>query len=140
MMVHVGSEIDHYWGTSITRPNHPISKYLGKNRFLELHIRFRLGGDLSTTYTRVCYLFTPSFSSSFPIYITNISLDGRSHEKTNIPNKPNPIGVKVWAIAQSNYLLVWNYYTPGEKNGPPGTRVPTELGGSKKKGTGGNKT
>ena len=45
----------------------------------------------------------------------------------------------MWGIAQSNFLLVLNYHTPGEKNGPVNTKVPQELGGSVK-GVGGNKT
>lgn len=68
-----------------------------------------------------------------------LPFDGRSHEITNIPNKPHPIGVKVWGIAQSNFLIVWNYHTPGEKGGPLNTRTPRELGGSKG-GKGGNRT
>lgn len=59
--------------------------------------------------------------------------------KTHIPGKPHPVGVKVWAIAQSNFLIVCNYHTPGENNGPIDTRVPWELGGTKKGGKGGNK-
>lgn len=69
-----------------------------------------------------------------------IQYDGRSKEKTHIPNKPHPDGIKVWALAQSGFLLCWNYHTPGESNGPVDTRVPVELGGSKGKGTGGNLT
>lgn len=48
--------------------------------------------------------------------------------------------MKVWAIAQSNYLITWNYHTPGENNGPVDTQTPRELGGSVKIGAGGNRT
>lgn len=64
---------------------------------------------------------------------------GRSSEKTTVPNKPNPTGVKFWGIAQINFLLRWNFHTPGEGNGPIGVLTPIELGGTKK-GKGGNKT
>ena len=53
--VHVENEIDSYWSTSSTRPSHPIIQYLSKDRFDELHIRFRLGPDTSTTYSRVIH-------------------------------------------------------------------------------------
>lgn len=69
-----------------------------------------------------------------------IQYDGRSKEKTHIPGKPHPDGIKVWGVAQSSFLITWNYHTPGEQNGPTDVKVPPELGGSKKKGTGGNKT
>ena len=69
-----------------------------------------------------------------------IPFTGRSKEKTTIPNKPNPTGIKVWGIAQSNFLITWNYHTPGEGKGPINTQTPRELGGSKKDGKGGNKT
>ena len=68
-----------------------------------------------------------------------VPFDGRSHEITTIPNKPNPTGVKVWGVAQSNFLITWNYHTPGESNGPLDTQTPRALGGSKT-GKGGNRT
>src|SRR5689334_12183558 len=69
-----------------------------------------------------------------------VQYDGRSSFKVNIPNKPHPIGIKVWALANHNFLICWNYHIPGERNGPVHTQVPVELGGSKRTGTGGNKT
>lgn len=69
-----------------------------------------------------------------------VPYDGRSHETTHIPGKPHPDGVKVWAVAQSNFLIVWNFHTPGEGKGPVDTQTPAELGGSKRGGKGGNKT
>ena len=65
--------------------------------------------------------------------------DGRTVERTHIPGKPHPDGVKIWAIAQSNFLIVWNYHTPGEGKGPIGIKTPVELGGTRG-GRGGNKT
>lgn len=59
---------------------------------------------------------------------------------TTIPNKPTPTGFKVWSIAQRAFLLVWNFYTPGEKGSPVGVKTLYELRGSKKDGKGGNKT
>ena len=53
MTLHVENEIAHYWNTSNMKPTHPISKYISKDRFMELHIRYRVGQDTSTAYTRV---------------------------------------------------------------------------------------
>jgi hypothetical protein len=36
-------------------------------------------------------------------------------------------------------LLVWNWYIPGQKNGPLGIRTPRELGGTIKAGNSRNK-
>jgi hypothetical protein len=57
-----------------------------------------------------------------------------------VPNKPTPTGYKVWGAAQRGFLLVWNWYIPGIKNGPVRVYTLRELGGTKKEGKGGNKT
>lgn len=57
MTLHIENEIVHYWSTSPTKPFHPISKYISKDRFLELHIRFRVSENTLTTYTRVIHPF-----------------------------------------------------------------------------------
>lgn len=54
MTIHVENEIGDYWNTSELAPIHSISKYLSKDRFLELHMRFRVGSDTTTSYNRVC--------------------------------------------------------------------------------------
>ncbi|PMD49344.1 uncharacterized protein K444DRAFT_549581, partial [Hyaloscypha bicolor E] len=65
--------------------------------------------------------------------------EGRSKEITTVPNKPIPIGYKVWGAAQRGFLLVWNWHIPGQKNGPMGVRTLRELGGTIKARNGGNK-
>lgn len=50
IMIYIENKLDYYWGTSISQPNHPISKYLSKDRFLELYIRFRLGSNFKNVY------------------------------------------------------------------------------------------
>ena len=64
---------------------------------------------------------------------------GRSHETTTIPSKPEPIGYKIWVIAQDGYFLQWVQHTKGAGKGYVGVPTPPELGGSKN-GIGGNKT
>lgn len=56
MTLHVENKIKDYWSTSPDDPIHPITKYLSKNRFFELHMRYRITNDDNTTYSRVCTL------------------------------------------------------------------------------------
>lgn len=53
MTLHVENEIVTYWETSKLGAIHTIMESLPVDRFQELHIRFRLGLDASTPYTRV---------------------------------------------------------------------------------------
>jgi hypothetical protein len=41
MILHVENEISDYWNMSRATPDHPISKHMLRDRFQELHIRFR---------------------------------------------------------------------------------------------------
>ena len=63
---------------------------------------------------------------------------GRLYETTTIPNKPEPIGYKIWVIAQDGYFLQWLWHAKGKGNGLIGVLTPPELGS--KNGKGGNKT
>ena len=69
-----------------------------------------------------------------------VRFEGRSKYITTVLNKPTPTGYKVWGAAQKGFLLVWNWYIPGIKNGPVGVRTPKELRGTIKQGNRGNKT
>ena len=69
-----------------------------------------------------------------------VRFEGRSKHLTTVPNKPTPTGFKIWGLAQRGFLLVWNFHTPGKKNGPVDVRCPPELGGNPKTGKGGNMT
>jgi hypothetical protein len=53
MTLYICNEISDYWSTSAFTPDHPITRYMPRNRFQELHMRFRIGSDNSTTYSRV---------------------------------------------------------------------------------------
>lgn len=41
MMLHVEKEIADYWSTDPDDPKHPIDTHMSRNRFQELHMRFR---------------------------------------------------------------------------------------------------
>jgi hypothetical protein len=68
-----------------------------------------------------------------------VPFQGRSHLTTHIPGKPNPDGIKVWALAEDAFAYCWNWHIPGEGNGPLDTPTPIALGGTKS-GNKGNKT
>ena len=68
-----------------------------------------------------------------------VQYEGRVKETITVPGKPIPIGFKVWAVAQRGFLILWNWYVPGEKNGPVRVRTPKELGGTIRDGNRGNK-
>ena len=53
MMIHVEVELECYWNTKISKPNHPIFRLLSRDRFMELHVRFRVGSNFKDTYKRV---------------------------------------------------------------------------------------
>ena len=53
MTIFICNEISDYWSTSEFTPLHPITKYMARDRFQELHIRFRLGEDTTSVYSRV---------------------------------------------------------------------------------------
>ena len=42
MTLYIDNEIADYWSTKYMTPEHPITKYLSRDRFQELHIRVRL--------------------------------------------------------------------------------------------------
>jgi nitric oxide reductase large subunit len=45
MTLYVQNEISDYWDSRTITPSHPITKYMARNRFQELHIRFRVHGS-----------------------------------------------------------------------------------------------
>jgi hypothetical protein len=45
MSLHVENEIADYWDTKDMTPEHPITKFLSRNRFQELHMRVRFHGN-----------------------------------------------------------------------------------------------
>jgi hypothetical protein len=45
MSLHMNNEITDYWVIKDMIPEYPITKYLSRNRFQELHIRVRFHGN-----------------------------------------------------------------------------------------------
>ena len=47
-----------------------------------------------------------------------VKFTGPSKETIKMPNKPIPIGYKIWVMANNRYFLQWNFHAKGE--GPVG--------------------
>jgi hypothetical protein len=45
MTLYVDNEIADYWSTKDMAPEYPITKYLSRDRFQELHMRMRFHGE-----------------------------------------------------------------------------------------------
>src|SRR5882757_9674173 len=70
MSLHVDNEIADYWTTKDMTPEHPITKYLSRNRFQELHIRVRFHGNQEQgPYEKVAN--NPLFLCSFYLKLAN---------------------------------------------------------------------
>lgn len=64
MTIHIENELSDYWNTSNASPIHPISKHMSRNRFQELHMRWRYhDSGASGPYKKVQYF------STFPLTI-----------------------------------------------------------------------
>ncbi len=149
MTRHPENKASDYWATTGIKGYHQISQYMARDRFNQLYLRYRY-----TPYTTKD-VFEKIDPLSEHIQKTNLQLwqpgrdlaideaierfTGRSKEKTTIPNKPTPTGLKIWVAAQKGFFLVWNWHRPGKQNGPIRVQTPKELGGNKN-GKGGNKT
>jgi hypothetical protein len=72
MTLHVENEISDYWNTSNITPNHYIQKYMTRDRFQELHLRFRChGSNTSGPYEKGSYYTTKPFPDFLKL-ISNI--------------------------------------------------------------------
>ncbi|PQE33719.1 transposase IS4 domain-containing protein [Rutstroemia sp. NJR-2017a WRK4] len=148
MMLHSENSIEDYWNTSDSTPFHPITHYMSRNRFQQLHMHFRVGPPDGDIFDRVEPLSEQIKATNKGIWTpgTRVVVDesmigftGRAKEKLTIPNKPTPVGVKAWVIADRGFFCSWIWHKPGIGNGPVGIYTPTALGGGKN-GKGGNKT
>lgn len=56
MMINPLPEIADYWSTSKLKPQHPISERMSRDRFQELHIRYRIhSAETKGTYRKACF-------------------------------------------------------------------------------------
>jgi hypothetical protein len=65
MTLHIDNEIADYWNTKDFTPNYCISSFMSRDRFQELHMRFRLAGpEAKGPYEKVS-VFAPHFCFFF---------------------------------------------------------------------------
>jgi hypothetical protein len=82
MSLHVDNEIADYWTAKDMIPEHPITKYLSRNRFQELHMRVRFHGNQEQgPYEKVAN--NPLFLCSFYLKLAN-KLPSRSKPLVHI--------------------------------------------------------
>ena len=70
MTLHVENEISDYWTTKDFAPRHPITSYISRDRFQELHMRVRFHGkEAEGPYTKVRILPTLQliFTNKYPL-------------------------------------------------------------------------
>jgi hypothetical protein len=70
MTLYICNEIADYWNTKDFTPEHPISAYMSRNRFQELHMRVRAHGkEAKGPYAKVS-TYTPDFILSTLTYLS----------------------------------------------------------------------
>lgn len=149
MTRHVENKVSDYWTTTGIKGFHPITQYMARHRYSQLYLRYRCTPhttqdvfekiDLLSDHIQGVNLQLWKPGRDLAIDEAMERFTGRSKEKTTIPNKPTPTGLKIWVAAQMGFFLVWAWHRPGKKNGPIGVLTPKELGGNKN-GKGGNQT
>jgi hypothetical protein len=117
MTRYIENKIYDYWSIVLMKTFHPISKYMSRDRFKELLISFRyVPQSVTDMYEKVAPLSDYIIRVNLRIWVPrrDLAIDGaiakftgRAKEITTIPNKPTPMGLKIWCCAQRGFLLVW---------------------------------
>jgi hypothetical protein len=69
MTLNVQNEISDYWDTRTCTPSHHITKHMSRNRFQELHMRFRCHGpNTNGPYEKARFLVRRKFKFANHIY------------------------------------------------------------------------
>ncbi|KJZ68721.1 hypothetical protein HIM_11887 [Hirsutella minnesotensis 3608] len=131
--IHRERRIQDHWKTyslCTQRPSHAIGRFMTYDRFQLLFQNIRLCDPektLSSEFDRIDEWSNHIQQSSLSLYQPGslIAIDecmirytGRSKETTKVPNKPIPVGYKVWVVAQRGYFLSWIWHLPKKAMGP----------------------
>ncbi|KJZ70015.1 hypothetical protein HIM_10596 [Hirsutella minnesotensis 3608] len=133
MGIHRERRLEDHWktqGLCTSRPSHAIGRFITFNRFSQLFRVIRLCDPktvISSDYDRAnewsnhiqrvsLSLYQPG--SLIAVDECMIRYTGRSKETTKVPNKPIPVGYKVWVVAQRGYFLSWIWHLPKKAMGP----------------------
>lgn len=115
-----------YWETSSADALHPISRFMSRDRFLQLYRRF-CTWDTSDQSKETVFDKVNDWSSHIQNISTiywkpssNVSIDeamvrftGKSKDIVHLPSKPIPVGYKIWVAADSGYFLRWSFHSKG---------------------------
>ena len=116
-----------YWDTSSKTPNHPIARFMSRDRFQLLYRNFCTWDTDADVPGRLVFdkihewdEHVKSISTLYWRPASEISVDeamirftGRSPHTVHLPSKPIPLGYKVWVVADSGYFLHWSYHAKG---------------------------
>lgn len=116
-----------YWETSSANPIHPITRFMSRDRFIQLYRRFCTWDTSNLSITSVFDKIKSwsdhiqQISTTYWKPSSEISVDeamvrfcGRSSDTVHLPSKPIPIGYKVWVVADSGYFLKWSFHSKGD--------------------------
>ena len=133
--IHRETNLRAYWKSPILGqqgPSHSIKKYMTYERFSLLFRLIRIAppsdalNSLSRTFQYVNEWSSLIQHTTALLYKAGLRLSideciirftGRSREKTRVPNKPTPVGLKIWVVAQQGLFLRWIWHKPGQKYG-----------------------
>ena len=145
LLIYIGTHkeiaIRDHWKTSRIGhqdSDHSILKVMTFDRFQLLHRHLRLFNPFSLAEEAAKASLAKVFaavdewsrhlqyaSTEFLKPGTNIAVDecmirytGRSYQATRVPNKPIPVGFKIWATAQKGLFLRWLWHEPKKRYGP----------------------
>ncbi|KJZ70308.1 hypothetical protein HIM_10315 [Hirsutella minnesotensis 3608] len=146
MGLHRERRIQDHWKTfnlCTQRPSHAIGRFMTYDRFHILFRNIRLfdpEAPLSSEFDRVNEWSNHIQQASLSLYQPGslIAVDecmirytGRSREITKVPNKPIPVGYKVWVVAQRGYYLSWIWHLPKKAMGPVAGPIRRKKAGNK---------
>jgi hypothetical protein len=68
-----------------------------------------------------------------------VSYTGKCGAKTTVKGKPEPVGVKIWVIAQQGFFLRWLWHIRDAIYGPVGIELPQKKSSTRSQGRGASK-
>ena len=144
MGIHKEGTIKSHWSTpqpGVQRPEHSIIKFMPywKFQLIHRHLRpfdhskidetaplpkvFQAADEWSDHMQAVAAeIFVPG--SHLAVDECMIRYTGRSNETTLVKGKPDPLGLKIWAIAQQGFFIRWLWPIKEAKYGAVGIELP----------------
>jgi hypothetical protein len=150
MGVHKEKTIRSYWNPpkpGVQRPAHSFIKFISYNKFQLIHRHLRpfdhTKYDETAPIPKVfqcveewsdhiqavsMQIFLPG--SHLAVDECMIRYTGRSDDITVIKGKPNPVGFKIWVIAQYGFFIRWIWHVKEKPHGAVGVEISTQKSSS----------